>query len=433
MEKVAKTKGRLVEELTRLRQRIAELEGSETEHKRTNRLLQKALEENQESQNKIDAILKSVDEGLIITDLQNRIVLINQPAEKFLGISIREVINHPIDSAFKNHPFKKQLLAALSSRAPGPLIDMELPGQDPPSPLALKIKTSEILNKAGQPVSMVIVLHDMTKEREIERIKSEFISTAAHELRTPLTSVLGFSELLLANEEFEPEKRKQCLSYIYQKARVLARIVDELLEIGRVEAGDRISLRQAPCDMGDIIAQLVSQYQWEFSRYKFEVVLPEDSFHAMVDKMKILQVLENILTNAVKYSPPESRIRITAVKIANSLQVSVKDEGIGLNPEQMERVFDKFYRADSSNTAVGGMGLGLTITKNIVEAHKGKIWVESQPGAGTILYFTIPAIPIINHSTEPAPKHSLAEHKTIWEKILSPFPDSAHPNSEPAR
>jgi signal transduction histidine kinase len=295
--------------------------------------------------------------------------------------------------------------------------DFRLPGEDPGHPRIMQARTSVIQGKSGEETCIVTVMHDVTDEREVDRMKTEFISTAAHELRTPLTSIRGFSEILLTRDDIKTEEKKKFLSYINKQSLNLANIIADLLDISRIESSLGFSLKEVPCNIADIIKGVVPYFQEQSPRHTFKVVLPEESVEVMVDEEKIGQVLENILSNAVKYSPQGGVIRVTGgltmsdfrsrnaeqpeteksvqsqfriPKSTMEYRVSIQDQGIGMTRGQVTRIFDKFYRADSSGAGVPGTGLGMSIVKNLVEAHGGKVWVESKMAKGTTVRFTIP-------------------------------------------
>jgi len=226
--------------------------------------------------------------------------------------------------------------------------------------------------------------------RASDRMKTEFISTAAHELRTPLTSILGFSQLLLTRDGLPAEERREFLTYIHEKARALSAIVTDLLDIARIESGGALVLRVEDSTAGELAAQLAPFIQNDGCSGRYALSISGETVVLRADKAKILQVFENLLSNAVKYSPPSSPIRIAGGIVDHEYRFSVADQGVGMTPEQAARVFDKFYRADAADTAVGGLGLGMSIVRNIVEAHGGRIWVESETGRGTRVFFTLP-------------------------------------------
>jgi signal transduction histidine kinase len=221
-------------------------------------------------------------------------------------------------------------------------------------------------------------------------MKTEFVKTVAHEFRTPLTSIRGFSELLLNHDRLPPEDRKDALRYIHERSLALADMVEDMLDIARIESGAPLSLRIAPCPVTEIFRQVEPFLKARVSPGRLELALARQSTELSVDPDKIVQVLENLISNAVKFSAAESPIRIRGDLVQDGYRISVADRGIGMTPEQVEKVFDKFYRADATDTAVEGVGLGMSIVKHIVETHGGKIRVKSESGRGTTVTFTIP-------------------------------------------
>ncbi len=230
-----------------------------------------------------------------------------------------------------------------------------------------------------------------TELKKFNQVKSEFLCTATHELRTPLTSIRGFSELLKTRGYEDPKKVGKFIARINKESEYLAHIVDDLLDISRIESGEGLSLNRTRCEVGEIINQEISSFQDQHGTHRFDVVLPEEPGEWLVDKEKIAQVLQNLLSNAIKYSPDCKMIRIEATSDKSDyFMVSIIDQGIGMTQETVYRIFDKFYRADVYNNTVRGTGLGMTIVKQIVEAHKGEVSVESELGKGTTVGFTIP-------------------------------------------
>ena len=252
-------------------------------------------------------------------------------------------------------------------------------------------------------LEMVIVsFNDITERCNIEqalgqinRVQSQFISTAAHELRTPLTSVLGYTELLLNPETvngIDADQQRDYLKIIFEKAEALNRIADDLFDLSRIDAGETIPLAKAPCRIQSLIEEVVDRYRRAVPDHRFEVALSAGADELVdVDRRRIVQVLENLLSNAVKYSPAHTLIRLVGEVGENGFDLSVEDEGIGMDRQQTRRIFDKFYRADASNTAVQGFGLGMSIAKDVVAAHGGRIWVDSRRGRGTKVTFSLPA------------------------------------------
>ncbi|BCR06325.1 hypothetical protein DESUT3_33940 [Desulfuromonas versatilis] len=362
-----------------------------TDRKQVETKLRQAVVEAEEARDKIDAILKSVSDGLMVTGPLGRVVLMNGPAQQLLGVEAAEVLNRPIKEVLDNQALVSHIEAIREgSETGGPAIEWEQSTPEPGEVRTILARSSTIRAKEHAGTGVISQLQDVTRERVLSRMKSEFISTAAHELRTPLTSVKGFSELLLTDQGLNEQQKRDFLSFIHEKALTLERIIDDLLDLSRVESGRVIHLEKKPCDLVAVLRRLVSQYRQEFKDRQFETDFPSVSRPLLIDQGKIVQVLENLLSNAVKFSRSGTRIKVGCDIRNSSWRVSVQDEGIGMSAEQLERVFDKFYRADASTTAVSGLGLGMAIAKSIVEAHSGEIWIESELGRGTRAVFTLP-------------------------------------------
>lgn len=238
---------------------------------------------------------------------------------------------------------------------------------------------------------------DITKRKQMEekllrndRTKSEFIAIASHELRTPLTSVLGYSELMLSNDNFSEQQRREYLSEIYDRALALDRIIDELLDISRIESGRMVHLDCTPINLCELVNQVLQQFRKEAHHHHFISLFPDEAPKVVADKGKLEQIFENLIGNAIKFSPQGSEITVSGDVVDGHYQVTVADKGIGLSPEQQHVVFEKFYRVDNSDTATPGLGIGLHLVKNIVEAHRGRVWIESTPGEGSQVTFILP-------------------------------------------
>lgn len=245
-------------------------------------------------------------------------------------------------------------------------------------------------DRDGSLHGMLGVSRDITERKHIEDLKSDFVAMVGHELRTPLTSIRGYSELLLVSDNLTPEERREFLVNINRQSVVVADLVTDMLDIARMESGRDLILRREPCDVSDQIRRLVATYRNQSRAHVFEVVLPDCPVVLLVDEQRMADVFDNLLSNAVKYSPKGGIIRVTCRLTEYGCSVAVEDQGIGMTPWQVRHVFDKFYRADHSNTAMRGMGVGMTTVKNVIEAQGGKVLVESAVGKGTTVTFTLP-------------------------------------------
>jgi len=349
-----------------------------------------ALKDTAEARDRIDGIVKSVADGLIVTDTHNNVILMNRAAEDLLGVRLSEVIDRPIEYAIEEQTLREKVRDTLDKKSTGYFFDFHIAGDDPKHPRIMRARTSVIYDSERKETGIVTIMHDVTHEREVDRMKTEFISTAAHELRTPLTSIQGFSEILMTRDDLGLEEQKKFLSYINKQSVGLTNIINDLLDISRIESGRGFALNKLLYNATDSIKNVIPYFQEQYKGHRFEVVPLEEPLELYADKEKMEQVFKNLLSNAAKYSPGGGLICVTEKVSMCNYVVTVEDNGVGMTPEQLEKVFDKFYRVDASDTGIEGTGLGMTIVKHIVEAHNGQITLKSEPGKGTIVTFTVP-------------------------------------------
>jgi signal transduction histidine kinase/GAF domain-containing protein len=241
---------------------------------------------------------------------------------------------------------------------------------------------------------------DVTREGEADRLKTEFVSIVSHELRTPLTSILGYTELLL-NREFTPDERNQFINTVYVEASRLSQLVEDLLNFSRLEAG-KVKLNQWLTSLNNVVYELTTQLNTQLQRHRLLLEVPELLPPVYVDRDKIKQVIFNLLTNAIKYSPQGGEIKLEMAEarpadlpadhpLGRWVLVGIHDQGIGIAPEDLAQIWERFYRVDNTNTRrIGGTGLGLSITKALVELHGGRVWATSKLGKGSNFCFTLP-------------------------------------------
>ncbi len=361
-----------------------------TGQKSSEKVLQKVLAEAREARDQMEVMLRSVADGLIFTDNYNRIVLMSDSAEAMLGQQMSDVFFKSMAVVIDSTLLIHQLDRISRGDCTEATIEIELAVEADAPLRIIEVKSSAVAGTEGIPAGVITLLRDVSQERALDRLKSEFISTAAHELRTPLTAVMGFSELLLDPEGYSHEEQAEYLSIIYRKSEVLGKIIDDMLDLAKIDSGQVIRVDKEYTDIGEIIQQCVADYRVAFPEHCFELLGTDQPLTLTADSRKICQVLENLLNNAVNFSAAGSLIQVMCEKRQDEVAIVVKDEGIGLTLKQTEKVFDKFYRVDASNTAREGLGLGLAIVKGILEAHGGRIWIESEVGKGTKVEFTLP-------------------------------------------
>jgi signal transduction histidine kinase len=236
---------------------------------------------------------------------------------------------------------------------------------------------------------------DVTREREVDRMKSEFVSLVSHEMRTPLTSIKGYAYLLLSGDTGElASEQRTFAQVIIDNADRLSAMIDAFLDLSRIESG-RMELVRAPVDLAALIASVITSIrpQVEAKRQRLVTEIAGDLPPLSGDAGRLAQIMTNLVSNAQKYTPPGGTITVAARQEGESLHLSVADTGIGISPEERAQLFTRFYRASNRETqAVGGTGLGLAITKSLVELHGGSISVRSEPGAGATFTVVLPAV-----------------------------------------
>lgn len=224
---------------------------------------------------------------------------------------------------------------------------------------------------------------------KIDQIKSDFIAIAAHELCTPVSAIMGFAELLL--EEPEKEQRQEYLEIISDKAVTLERIIDDLLILNRYEAESVLQINAKKNDLVKVVQKVANYYQEHFAEKPIHLDLRAESLVFNFDHIRISQVMDNLLSNAIKYDNDiHGSINITLQTVGDNAEICVRDEGIGMTPDELQQIYKKFFRAQTEKSSVGGLGLGMAIVKSIIESHNGTIDIVSQRGVGTTVTITLP-------------------------------------------
>jgi len=272
-------------------------------------------------------------------------------------------------------------------------LELHRPAERPFTPSESRLAQA-IAQQAAVAVQNIRLLEESGKVatyRELDRLKTELLNNVSHDLRGPLTNIKAYaSSLVESGPDLEPDEQTLYLRTIEEEADRLKDLLEHLLDLSRIDAGAlRVDLQ--PVSLPRIVQQLISSLQRP--EFRFESAMPDDLF-VMADGRRLRQVLSNLLENAVKYSPDGGLVRVTASERQGEVEISVSDGGVGIPRHQWDRIFRPYQRADSGKAQdVAGNGLGLAICKGIVEAHGGRIWVESEPGAGSTFSFTVPRAP----------------------------------------
>lgn len=350
---------------------------------------------------KNQAILESIADGVIVADAENQITLANLPAGSILGITRGDLIGKSINEFLglygqSQHSWLstiKEWAKDADRLEQWTYIDEQLPIEDK----VVSVHLSPVL--AGkQFFGTVSIFRDITKEVELDRLKSEFVSTVSHELRTPMTSIKGYVDLMLmgaAGQMSNPQTRY--LQVIKNNAERLHMLVNDLLDISRIETG-KTTLDLRPVDIAQLVEQVVETHlrgriQHENKLISVITDTPPNLPLVNIDHARITQVLTNLLDNAFNYTSADGEIRVIARENGNYVYISVNDTGIGISKEDQTKIFDRFYRAeDEIVQKVSGTGLGLAIVRSLVEMHNGQLTVESSPGVGSTFTFNLPVV-----------------------------------------
>lgn len=338
-----------------------------------------------------EAVLRSIAAGLVVVDPEGKIIMMNPAAEKLLGISMKDKISKSIYEGAKD----EQLISLIRGPAGGEDKEIELiSGQDETKKI-LRASTAVIENENGQTVGMVSMLSDITKQKELDQLKANFVANVSHELRTPLVSIGKSISLILDKTAGELSSfQEEALIIADRNLKRLRDLIEELLDFSKLEAG-KIQVKLEMVSLEKIINEAVdSLASWAGTKSitvekKIRPGFPEIN----ADPNRIIQVLINLIGNAIKFTPHNGIIIVEAALNSDGrmVEVSVKDNGIGISQEDLPKVFNRFYQVSAmALTDVVGTGIGLTITKAMVELHGGQIWAESQKGEGAKFIFTLP-------------------------------------------
>lgn len=338
----------------------------------------------QEDQVRFNSILHNMSDGILITDVNGIISLVNQSAISLFQIQEKKTNGRMMVEVFRNHHLN-ELLSQVVSIKQQSAMSFE-------NPLTKTyIHCIATLLDPDLPGSILFLFQDLTRTRQLEIIRRDFVSNVSHELRTPLTSLKLITETLLSGAMDNRDDAKKFIQTMENEVDNLNQLVEELLELSKIESG-RIPLNKKIIKPSEIIASSVERMKLQADRSGIIINHDEGAEvpEILIDQSKIEQVLVNLIHNSIKFSPPGTEIRVSVRRADGDVVFSVEDNGIGIPPKDLDRIFERFYKTDPSRTR-GGTGLGLSIARHLVELHKGSIWVESEPGKGSIFSFSIPA------------------------------------------
>ncbi|HEX6679597.1 MAG TPA: GAF domain-containing protein [Gaiellaceae bacterium] len=334
------------------------------------------------------AILANIADGIVAVDREGRVVLWNDAASRITGVAGADAVGRTTERVLQ-----RTLGSGHETGIEG-MGDRLVPIRRGDEEVWLSVTEAIMRDPAGAVSGRIFAFRDISAERVVEQMKSDFVTTVSHELRTPLTSIYGFAETLLRQDvPFQEEERRVFLGYIASESERLTRIVDQLLSVARLDTGD-LQVSLAPTDVRTVVSDVVQSVEQAptANDHRFVVHLPAEPLDAEADRDKLRQILANLVDNAVKFSPNGGTVTVTARANGEVAEVRVVDEGIGIPEEDQRRIFTKFFRGEAMarDPATGGTGLGLFIAHGLVSAMGGRMWVDSREGAGSSFAFELP-------------------------------------------
>ncbi len=346
------------------------------------------------------AVLACIADGVIVNDVGGMVTMVNRAAGRLLRADPRALVGMPVRQLFQSFSSTGRLtmLDALERLQADPY--SYEPGEGITETMlevglqVIQANLSPVLTEDGEFVGIVTVLRDITREVESERAKSDFVTNVSHELRTPLTSIVGYTSFLL-NRAMGPltEQQENFVRIIHSNGQRLVTLVNDILDASRIESG-RLELNIQPVHLDVVAREVIDMFKPQSEQKRLELTLDmADSVRPVLgDAMRLAQVLTNLVSNACRYTPADGQITVSITCPGDSVRVDVTDTGIGIEPDDQVKIFQRFYRVSSAASfECNGTGLGLPITKMLVEMHGGRLWVNSTVGKGSTFTFVLPA------------------------------------------
>ncbi|WP_444685524.1 cell wall metabolism sensor histidine kinase WalK [Alkalicoccus luteus] len=348
--------------------------------------LQEAHATTEGERRKLASVLMYMTDGVIATDRNGNVILVNRRAEEIFGKRQEELAGKDVTSVLGLDKF--MTLNDLYRFQDPLLLDFDAQEEE----MIIEANFSTIERDNGAENGLIAVLHDVTEQERVEEERREFVANVSHELRTPLTSMKSYLEALQDGAINDPDIAPQFLEVTSNETDRMIRLVNDLLQLSKMDSKD-YSVSVAEIDAPQLVNHVIDRFEMTTKNQdiQFKRRIPEEEITVQGDRDKLMQLMDNIVSNAVKYSPEGGTINVSLKQEQERLVVSVKDEGVGIPRENIPHVFDRFYRVDKARSRnLGGTGLGLAIAKEIAMAHGGNIWVSSEWGKGTTFSFSLP-------------------------------------------
>lgn len=347
--------------------------------------LQESQSTTESERRKLASVLENMTDGVISTDRRGRVSLINDSALQMLDMTTDLVINRPISSILgieSKYTFEE--LIQVKESIP---LDFSTEEQS----YILRATISVTQRETGFVNGLIVVLHDNTEQEKIDMERREFVSNVSHELRTPLTTMRSYLDALAEGAWRSEEIAPNFLRVTQNETERMIRLVNDLLKLSRMDSKE-YELNKEWVEFNRFFNAVIERFEFSKSKnVQFIRNLYSSSLFVEIDTDKLTQVLDNIISNALKYSPDGGEVRFGVTVSGDNIKVMISDDGMGIPKSNVNRIFDRFYRADRARSrALGGTGLGLAIAKEMITAHKGDIWAQSEEGKGTTIFFTLP-------------------------------------------
>lgn len=356
------------------------------------------IEETQEAmeaeRNRLDSVLSHMTDGVVATDRRGKVITINEMATNLLNVTSEEAVGHSILELLDIE--EDYTLRKLLENPDEMLIPREAPDG---SELILRTDFSMIRRESGFISGLVAVMHDVTEQEKTEQERREFVSNVSHELRTPLTSMRSYIEALSEGAWEDPEIAPNFLKVTLDETDRMIRMINDLLNLSRMD-NDKNNMQLEYINFNELVDFVLDRFdmmvnaQDQKKKYIIRREFTKRELWVEVDTDKMMQVIDNIMNNAIKYSPDGGTITVRLMETHNNIALSIQDQGLGIPKKDLQKVFDRFYRVDKARARKqGGTGLGLAISKEVIKAHGGSIWAESTEGRGSTFFITLPYEP----------------------------------------
>jgi len=353
--------------------------------------LNHTIDEMSTEKNKVEAIINNMSDGVAALNGKGHLIQINPSARRLLK-------NLNLQVPALGHTGFGLLRSLIGSEATRRFVRKQEPlaaeisSQNPECTMLVKIAPFKV--DKGKLDGTLIVLHDVTRERELTRRQEEFVADVSHELRTPLATVKSYVETLLEGAAEEPEARTRFLNVLSIETERMVSMVKDLLVLSQMDS-NRVEWQKSEVDLRSMAYEAAGQARQKLKGKlpTVNVLIEPDFPGAYVDRDKVMRVFTNLLNNALKYTSPDGEVRVMAVEEGRHIKVIIEDNGSGISEEELPRIFERFYRVEKTRSRdYGGTGLGLSIARKIIEAHGGRIWINSSLGYGTKVFFTLPVL-----------------------------------------